>query len=492
MGNLFSTKNYCRLSSNRLEETPLVFSVDVSSVLRNAKIEYVSDETLGNASNLIKHEPPTSEFNSIPEESRDGWIVKRHANIASVTIRLCEATDILGYDIDTTGFKNICPTYARIQGLKTPTEEDIEGNIEEWVTLLSNEAINENSHNFFYKNNTDECLYSHVCLTISPSGGIARFRTYGDIVSDPLKPGTEYNLASANLGARIVRTSDTDNCSTPNVLLDNGTLATQGWLTPRSRSFQENRNDFVIIQLATCGCINSVIIDTTGFRGLSPLKVCVEACNSTKDDPNHDYNVRWYPLIYETSVKEDTLNIFQLSHDDFITHVRMTLIPDGGIQQIQCIGTIPNGIKLNYVDGLSSSLADKASEEKPKSNSQEVLKKDESSTCTVSEELNFDLPTVSSLGVCNNNLALTPPSSQESGNSSSPEIMEVETSVTGKRKASESNLDADTSRRTRLPRRAKSRKIELAQVEELDLTGQAVTRGRGRRRGHGRGSTKKN
>lgn len=66
MGNIFSKKNYCRLSSNRVEETPLGFSTEVSSILRNAKVEYVSDQTLGNASNLIKHEPPTSKFNSIP------------------------------------------------------------------------------------------------------------------------------------------------------------------------------------------------------------------------------------------------------------------------------------------------------------------------------------------------------------------------------------------------------------------------------------------
>lgn len=42
----------------------------------------------------------------------------------SVTVRLCEATYILGFDIDTTGFKNICPTHVCIQGLKTPLQDN--------------------------------------------------------------------------------------------------------------------------------------------------------------------------------------------------------------------------------------------------------------------------------------------------------------------------------------------------------------------------------
>lgn len=66
MGNVFSKKTYCRIDAKRLEETPLGFSTEVSSVLRNAKVENVTDQTLGNASHLIKHEPPTSEYNSIP------------------------------------------------------------------------------------------------------------------------------------------------------------------------------------------------------------------------------------------------------------------------------------------------------------------------------------------------------------------------------------------------------------------------------------------
>ncbi|KAI9356660.1 galactose-binding domain-like protein, partial [Pilaira anomala] len=228
---------------------------------------------------------------------------------------------VFGFDIDTTGFENICPTHALIEGLKTPIEENNE-EVNQWITLVDTESITPNSHNFFQKNNSDKVLYSHVRLTISPGGGIARFRTYGDVVPYYLNPETEYNLASASLGARIVHWTDTKSFNEPNVLLDKGTLI----------------NDFIVIQLAVPGSLNSIIIDTTGFKGISPLQVRVEGCDSKEDDPYLDLYTQWFSLVPKSSIKEDALNTFEVPYTDTVSHVRLTLLPDGGLQQIKCLG----------------------------------------------------------------------------------------------------------------------------------------------------------
>ncbi|KAI7891074.1 galactose-binding domain-like protein [Mucor mucedo] len=327
MGNVIS-KKYTRLRATKVKDTTLMLSPQVSSAALDAKIESVTNESFGTASNLIKYIEPV--VSSIDSESGDGWITKRHQSDASVTIKLCGIAHILGLDIDTTGFNEMCPTHALVEGYQV-TDKDTNGM---WTTLIDYEQLTEDGHNIFQIH--DEENYSHVRLTVCPGGGIARFRVYGEISPDWPDLSQQYNLSSANDGARIVHWSDLESRNKPNVLLDNGALTTQGWLTPRSK--RTPRNDFIVIKLSSPGNLNSIQVDTTGFKGNSPLMIQADGCNSKETNPCNSKNTRWSLLIPESPITDNCVNSFQVSEVTTVTHVRLTVIPDGGIQQIKCIG----------------------------------------------------------------------------------------------------------------------------------------------------------
>ncbi|CAO3626332.1 unnamed protein product [Mucor hiemalis] len=312
---------------------------------------------------------------------------------ARVTISLCNTSQIYGFDIDTTGFKSSCPTHALIEGYKVDNDEGV------WTTLINEEAIVEDSHNFFQMKD-DKDIYSQVRLTVSPGGGIARFRTYGTIIPNWFDAKKEYNLASANDGARIVRWSDTESCNKPNVLLDGGVLTAHGWLTPRSRG--KDRNDFIVIQLSTPGTLNSIVIDTTGFAGNSPNQIRIEGCNTPEDDPYQDIYTTWIPLVALTEVDGDSVKTFPVVSDYIISHVRLTLIPDGGLQQIKCFGFIAEEEETRQLDFSPAKLISAASNLSNTSESSE-------STCVMNGETLIEKATIDDFKICNNNHLSPPP-----------------------------------------------------------------------------------
>ncbi|KAI9346309.1 hypothetical protein BD770DRAFT_446701 [Pilaira anomala] len=80
--NYFNKKNYYRLDAKEIEETHFSDYTEVSSASRNTRIESVTNETCGSTSNLSKIKEPGTEFVSVQEEFRDGWIVRRNIDIA--------------------------------------------------------------------------------------------------------------------------------------------------------------------------------------------------------------------------------------------------------------------------------------------------------------------------------------------------------------------------------------------------------------------------
>lgn len=108
-------------------------------------------------------------------------------------------------------------------------------------------------------------------------------------------------------------------------------------MTPRSR-LEKERNDFVLIQLATTGIIESITIDTTGFEHNSPQNVFIQGCYSGDVDPHYDSFASWVCLVPQSPVLPGGETTFYFNVKDPITHIRLHLIPDGGIQQIKVIG----------------------------------------------------------------------------------------------------------------------------------------------------------
>ncbi|KAI9476080.1 MAG: hypothetical protein EXX96DRAFT_487127, partial [Benjaminiella poitrasii] len=210
---------------------------------------------------------------------------------------------VVGFNVDTTGFVESSPLYVNIEGYQ---DSDMT-----WKPLVPEVSIHADMNNFFELNSNS--LYSKIRLNIAPGGGIGRFRIYGDIVPDFSDKSKEYNLSAANLGARIVRWTDQRYANKPNILLDHG------------------------IKI-------SIIIDTTGFDHNSPKNVFIQGCYSEDTDPHYDPSATWISLVVPNSSKRlvsGGLTTFDVNDDNnlVISHIRLYMIPDGGIQQVKVIGT---------------------------------------------------------------------------------------------------------------------------------------------------------
>ncbi|KAK4509687.1 2-oxoisovalerate dehydrogenase subunit alpha, mitochondrial [Mucor velutinosus] len=329
MGNVISSQKHRQLKAKSVEEAGFENYTEVSSCHLGGSIEVVTDESCGDAANLLKMEKANRQLNLDDfNEATDGWLTKRHESVGSVTITLCNESKIAGLDIDTTGYTDCCPSFANVEGYQRSSMT--------WQVILAESRINADSHNFY--DVKDSNVYSSVRLNIAPGGGVARFRVYGELSPDWSDRSKDYNLASAKLGARIVRWTDQRSANNPNILLDGGTKMSDGWLTPRSK-LEKERNDFVLVQLATAGALESIVIDTTGFAKNSPANVFIQGCCSEDVDPHYDVFASWVCLVPLSPVLAGGETTFYLSNvKDPITHIRMHLIPDGGIQQIKVMG----------------------------------------------------------------------------------------------------------------------------------------------------------
>jgi allantoicase len=100
--------------------------------------------------------------------------------------------------------------------------------------------------------------------------------------------------------------------------------------------------DWAVLKLgkeATNG-IARVIIDTKHFRGNFPESAMLEGCY----DPEEKEDAEWFTLIPRTRMSPDAEHVFercknQISNSDkLVSHVRVSIYPDGGISRIRVYG----------------------------------------------------------------------------------------------------------------------------------------------------------
>lgn len=108
-------------------------------------------------------------------------------------------------------------------------------------------------------------------------------------------------------------------------------------MTPRSKLGQD-RNDYIIIKLATVANLCQIVIDTRGFEHNSPNKITIQGCYSDDIDPYYA-PTKWIPLVSHEDVNPGDYTLFDIeTPTKLISHLKVYLVPDGGIQQIIAYG----------------------------------------------------------------------------------------------------------------------------------------------------------
>mmetsp|Transcript_11919 Transcript_11919/g.34181 ORF Transcript_11919/g.34181 Transcript_11919/m.34181 type:complete len:476 (-) Transcript_11919:160-1587(-) len=125
---------------------------------------------------------------------------------------------------------------------------------------------------------------------------------------------------------------------------------------PGSTLLDTPLSDWAIIKLGCEGSsgVAKVILDTKHFRGNFPESVKVEGCYDPDEtgtrvveggyDPFEEGNGDWFTLIPRSRMSPDAEHVFERSNDQLqnanipITHVRVSIFPDGGLSRVRIYG----------------------------------------------------------------------------------------------------------------------------------------------------------
>jgi len=352
----------------------------VSSVALGGHILSTSDEWFAPASDLLKVGPAASLKGTFGAKGAlfDGWETRRHNPLPQrydwVILRLgpTAGAHILGLDVDTANFNGNEAPEVEVHALTVAPEEEAHGvpatlleDDARWTTILPRTACGPSQQHLFASSSRTPTAqaYTHIKLIMVPDGGIARFRVYGTIPSPPpaLGIGEVSHDASAALntldlahvlnGGRVIYTSDQHFGFGSNIILPGrGKDMGDGWETKRSR--HPSHKDWTIIQLAQRAYLTSAEIDTIHFLGNFPDTVELHALDlSTSSNLaleqliNVDEGVAgWRTILPKTKVGPGKQHFFDLQPEDragastAVTHVRVTMHPDGGLKRVRLIG----------------------------------------------------------------------------------------------------------------------------------------------------------
>jgi allantoicase len=112
-----------------------------------------------------------------------------------------------------------------------------------------------------------------------------------------------------------------------------------GWETRRRR---EPGEDFVIVRLAAPAIVRGVNIDTAHFRGNYPPSGSVAGATLLGYPGAAEVlGAAWTPLAGQTDLGGDRANLVPVTVPDrLVTHVRLTILPDGGVARLRVFGDV--------------------------------------------------------------------------------------------------------------------------------------------------------
>ncbi|WP_061914895.1 allantoicase [Dietzia papillomatosis] len=109
-----------------------------------------------------------------------------------------------------------------------------------------------------------------------------------------------------------------------------------GWETRRRRT---PGHDAAIIRLGVPGVVRGVVVDTAFFRGNYPPQVALDgAWIDGYPDLGQLAAAPWRPLVEPSSAQGDTRNPYAVADEHPVTHVRLRMIPDGGVARLRVHG----------------------------------------------------------------------------------------------------------------------------------------------------------
>jgi allantoicase len=301
-------------------------------------VVFATDEFFGAKDRLIDPAEPVFVADRYDDHGKwmDGWESrrKREPGHDYCVIRLGVPGIIHGFNVDTSHFTGNYPPEISIEACVSEDKVPDDG----WIELVPRTGIAGDAHHYLdARGNT---VFTHVRLHIYPDGGVARLRIFGEIRADLAGVDGYVDLAAVEHGGRPLSCSDEHYGSVHNLLAPGrGMNMGDGWETARRRG---PGNDWVIIALGQPGVIERAEIDTAHFKGNYPDRVSLEAALFDSDADASNDSSAWRTLLPESKLKMDQQHYFEEELADVgdVSHVRVSIYPDGGISRVRLFGRV--------------------------------------------------------------------------------------------------------------------------------------------------------
>jgi len=310
------------------------FLIDLAAARFGGRVLETSDQFFGPAERLVADAAPNA--GHAGEERPDGWETRRRRTTGHewTILRLGLPGVIREVVVEAPGFAGALPEQISVEAVDLPGDPhlvDLVRRPDRWADLVARRPVDgEGPHRFTVEPGVRA---THVRLILFPDGGIARLRIRGEPIPPPDAVGTEVDLAGIHRGGRAVDASDGYYGPPAAMLLDERHREGRGWLTRRRR---DGGSDWAVIRLAGPATIDRIIVDTRRFVGNAPAACTVEGAASSGIP---DGTTRWMPLVSNAPLEPDERHEFAgLPEHDGLTHLRLTIHPDGGIARFQAFG----------------------------------------------------------------------------------------------------------------------------------------------------------
>ncbi len=308
-----------------------------------AKVLSVTDEFFGACERMLQPEPAIFIPGKFDDNGKwmDGWESRRKRTEGhdSCIVRLGVSGIIRGIDIDTSHFMGNQPLSAALEACYCA--EGIPTDQTEWHTILPSVPLQQDSHHLH--DIQDEQVYNHIRLHMYPDGGIARLRIYGEVQFDWDAQDADEIIdlfAIEHGGKAIACSNQAFGSSTLSLNLPNrGLNMGDGWETARRR---QAGNEWVILALGHPGKLSAIEIDTAYYKGNYPDRIFIEGTliSDSANETATQINTAWQTILPEQHLRMDDIHLFEKSLQDIgtVSHVRVNIIPDGGLSRIRLYG----------------------------------------------------------------------------------------------------------------------------------------------------------
>lgn len=161
------------------------------------------------------------------------------------------------------------------------------------------------------------------------------------------------DLAAARLGGRALIANDEFFAAKENLLRPEPAVFVEGKYTDRGKwmdGWETRRrrapgSDWCIVRLGLAGRIEDIVVDTRHFDGNHPEACSLDVLDwpaEQAEPPPEQLPSRedWRPLLARAPLGADRENRFKIADPERVSHLRLTIHPDGGVARLRIFGTV--------------------------------------------------------------------------------------------------------------------------------------------------------